>query len=131
MKKFKTVLSAIALVLCFTACGKKGGGSNTNPNANDVYARCGNDQNCINQYFSQSYGPNQGGYYQGQQNCGGGYQCQVYQVPNYQQGCNQGCGTQQYVVAPQGAYMPNQGIYGQGGSYYRPSQNYVSFGVGW
>jgi len=113
-----------------SACGKKGSdnGANTayNPNANDVYARCGNNQQCINQYFSQQYGPNQGGYYQGQQNCGGGYQCQVYQVPNYQQGCNQGCGTQQYVVAPQGAYIPQYGINGGGGSYFQ-----ASFGYGW
>lgn len=132
MKKFKSVLSAIALVLVMSACGKKGNNNNNNGNvnANDVYARCGNDQNCINQYFSQQYGPNQNGYYQGQQNCGGGYQCQVYQVPNYQNGCNYGCGTQQYVVAPQGAYMPQYGVHGNGGGFFSASFGYSS-GGGW
>jgi hypothetical protein len=125
MKKIKMALSALALVACFSACSKKNNGS-SNPAASDVYARCGNDQNCINQYFSQQYGPNGGaggqGYYQGNTNCGGGYQCGVYNVPNYQQGCNYGgCGQQQYVSVPQGAYMPQQGIYGQGGSYFSGS----------
>ncbi|MEZ4814281.1 MAG: hypothetical protein R3A80_03625 [Bdellovibrionota bacterium] len=119
MKKIKNVLSAIVLVVGVVACGSKSNNnSNANPAASDVYARCGNDQNCINQYFSQQYGPNSQGYYQGNMGCGGGYQCQVYQVPQYSNGCNQGCGTQQYVVAPQGAYIPQYGIQGNGGSFY-------------
>lgn len=109
-------LSALALVVVFAACSKKND-SNSNPNAQDVYARCGNDQNCINQYFGQHYGPNQGGYHYGQMNCGG-RPCQVYQVPHYQQGCNYGCGNQYYIAAPQGAYSPQNGVYGQGG-YFR------------
>ncbi len=119
IKKVKFAISALTLVL-FASCGKSGSNNSGNNQAyaNQQYAQCGNDPNCYNQQFSQQYGPQQGGYYGGTQGCGGGYQCQVYNVPNYQNGCNQGCGTQQYVVAPQGAYMPNQNIYGQGGSFF-------------
>ena len=110
-------LSAFALLFCLASCGSKGSGSNNNQTATDLYNRCGSNQNCNNQQFTQQYGPNSQGYYQGTQNYGGA-QCQVYNVPNYQQGCNYGCGQQQYIVAPQGAYIPSQGIYGQGGSFY-------------
>jgi len=114
-KTWKLGLSTLALVFGLTSCGSSGGGGSNN--ANNPYTQCGTNQNCNTAYFNQLYGPNTNGYYGGTMNYGG-YQCPYYNVPQYQSGCNSGCGTQQYVVVPQGAYIPSQNIYGSGGSFY-------------
>lgn len=111
--KITFALSTIVLLAGLTSCGKSS--SNNSANSTDAYYKqCQNDPTCYNQLFTNQFGPNSNGYNPSYQNFGG-YNCQTYTIPSYNNYGNYG--TQQYVVAPQGAYLPQYGINGTGGSF--------------
>ncbi|MEI7441871.1 MAG: hypothetical protein WCK43_09635 [bacterium] len=115
--KITFALSTIVLLAGLTSCGKSS--SSNSANSTDAYYKqCQNNPNpnCFNNLFTNQFGPNSNsnGYFSGYQNFGG-YNCQTYTIPSYNS--YGGYGTQQYVVAPQGAYLPQHGINGTGGSF--------------
>jgi hypothetical protein len=112
--KITFALSTIVLLAGLTSCGKSSSSNSAN-SAETFYKQCQNNPNpnCFNNLFTNQFGPNSNGYFSGYQNFGG-YNCQTYTIPSYGYG---GYGTQQYVVAPQGAYLPQYGINGTGGSF--------------
>jgi hypothetical protein len=113
--KITFALSTIVLLSGLTSCGRSNNNNNNlrNNSTNAYYQQCMNDPNCYNQLFTHQFGPNSNGYFSGYQNFGG-YNCQTYTIPSYGYG---GYGTQQFAVAPQGAFLPQYGINGTGGSF--------------
>ena len=107
-KTIKLSLSTLALLVCFTSCGKSGsnnGNTNNQETANQISQRCQGNQQCIEAEMQRIYGTNSQGYYQGNQYMNGQYY-QQYQVPYYQSNNCSPC-RQQYFYANQ-----NRAYYG-------------------